>query len=340
MQKVNWGIIGLGSIAKQFADSFNGLNNAELIGIASKDISKIDTFKANYNLEKDYCFNDYESLTKEKNIDLVYIALPTFLHKEWIINCLINNKNVLVEKPATMNSKEMLEVKKYFEEKCYFFEAFMYSYHPQINKVIDLINQGEIGELVSMKSCFGINILTKKNWFGFVKKKKINTKNRIFNKEMGGGVILDLGCYPVSFSTKIASLKSPLNIEDVTFSNKKIIFGSTGVEIDCNLNINFNNGFYSEICASFSKDLGQTTEIIGSSGVIIIQDTWTANEAKIILNKREKEFVFDFNLNKNIYSYQIEALSELILNKKPSFNHISDINQSLLNMQILDYWKV
>ena len=340
MHKVNWGIIGLGSIAKQFADGFIGLNNAELLGIASKDINKIDSFKTKFNLEKNNCFNDYESLIKEKNIDLVYIALPTFLHKEWIINCLINNKNVLVEKPATMNSKEMLEVKNYFENKGYFFEAFMYLYHPQINKVIDLINQGEIGELVSMKSCFGINILTKKNWFGFIKKKKINTKNRLFKKEMGGGAILDLGCYPVSFSTKIASLKSSLNIEDVTFSNKKNVFGSTGVEIDSNLNINFNNGFNSEISASFSKNLGKTTEIIGSSGVIIIQDTWTANEAKIILNKGEKDFIFDFNLNKNIYSYQIETLSDLILNQKPSNNQILDINQSLFNMQILDYWKV
>ena len=340
MQKVNWGIIGLGSIAKQLADGFICSNNAELLGIASKDINKIDIFKANFNLEKNYCFNDYESLIKEKNIDVVYIALPTFLHKEWIINCLISNKHVLVEKPATMNSKEMLEVKKYFEKKCYFFEAFMYLHHPQINKVIDLINQGEIGELVSMKSYFGINILTKKNWFGFIKKKKINKKKRIFNKEMGGGVILDLGCYPVSFSTKIASLKSPLNIEDVTFSNKKNIFGSTGVEIDSNLNINFNNGFYSEISASFIKDLGQTTEIIGSRGAIIIQDTWTANKAKIILNKGEKQFIFDFNLNKNIYSYQIETLSELILNQKQYNSQILNINQSLFNMQILDYWKL
>ena len=162
MRKVNWGIIGLGSIAKQFADGFIGLNNAKILGIASRDTSKIDAFKKDFNLEKKYCFNNYKSLLKEKKIDLVYIALPTFLHKEWIINCLIESKNVLVEKPATMNLKEMLEVKKYFKERCYFFEAFMYLYHPQIKKVVDLINQGEIGDLVSMKSFFGINILTKK----------------------------------------------------------------------------------------------------------------------------------------------------------------------------------
>ena len=339
MQKVNWGIIGLGSIVKQFADGFIGLNNAKLLGIASRDISKIDAFKTKFNLEKKYCYNDYQSLLTEKNIDLVYIALPTFLHKEWIIKCLIKSKNVLVEKPATLNSKEMFEVKNYFKERCYFFEGFMYLYHPQIKKVIDLINQDEIGDLVSMKSCFGINILTKKNWFGFIKKKKINPKSRVFNKEMGGGVILDLGCYPVSFTTKIATLKNTFNTEYINFSNKENTFGSTGVEIDSNLTIIFKDGFQSEICASFSKDLGQKTEIIGSSGSIFIQDTWTANEAKIILNKKGKEFIFNFNSNKNIYSYQIETLSELILSKKKANNQILDINQSIFNMQILDYWK-
>ena len=60
----------------------------------------------------------------------------------------------------------------------------------------------------------------------------------------------------------------------------------------------------------------------------------------IVLNKGKKDFIFDFNLNKNIYSYQIETLSDLILNQKPSNNQIFDINQSLFNMQILDYWKV
>ena len=77
----------------------------------------------------------------------------------------------------------------------------MYLYHPQIKKVLELINTGEIGELVSMESLFGSDILNKKNFSLALKKgKKLNPNDRLYNKNMGGGAILDLGCYPISFT--------------------------------------------------------------------------------------------------------------------------------------------
>ena len=158
MQKVNWGIIGLGSIANEFAKGFNDLKSAKLLAIASSNKNKLNLFKKNFRIINDYCFDDYEKLIQDKDIDIVYIALPTFLHKKWILNCLQNNKKVLVEKPATMNLEEILEIKKYLKDENYFFEAYMYLFHPQITKTIDLINDGAIGEILSMESCFGNNI--------------------------------------------------------------------------------------------------------------------------------------------------------------------------------------
>ena len=75
----------------------------------------------------------------------------------------------------------------------------MYRYHPQILKVIELLKKNVIGKLISMDSVFGIDILTKKNFFGFKIKKKLKKESRLYNKNLGGGAILDLGCYPVSF---------------------------------------------------------------------------------------------------------------------------------------------
>ena len=88
MQKVNWGIIGLGSIAKEFADGFSNLKNAKLLGVASRNQNKIEDFKKKFQLQNQYCFEDYENLIDKKEIDIIYIALPTFLHKKWIIDCL------------------------------------------------------------------------------------------------------------------------------------------------------------------------------------------------------------------------------------------------------------
>ena len=176
MQKINWGIIGLGSVAKEFANGFNEVENANLLAVSSREYNKIETFRNSHQIQKDYCFEKYEDLINSKEIDIVYLALPTFLHKKWIIECLKKNKKILVEKPATINCEEITEViTKYNNYHC-ITEGFMYLFHPQIKKTIQLIKDGEIGELISMNSFFGINLLTKKNWFGFVKKKKDRSK--------------------------------------------------------------------------------------------------------------------------------------------------------------------
>ena len=173
MKQVKWGIIGLGAIASQFANGFNNLTNAKLLGIASNNNEKIKKFKDNYKINEDYCFNNYEDIIKNQDIDIIYIALPTSLHFEWIIKCLNAKKKVLVEKPATINSEQSINIKNNFLRKDLLFtEGFMYLYHPKIRKILEIIKSDEIGELISMESVFGYNFLSKKNFFGFEKKKK------------------------------------------------------------------------------------------------------------------------------------------------------------------------
>ena len=248
-------------------------------------------------------------------------------------------KSILVEKPAVMNLGEIHEVKKKLNGGCQFFEGFMYLFHPQIKKTKELIKQEEIGELISMESYFGNNVMTKKNWLGFTKKKKIDPNNRIFNKKMGGGSILDLGCYPVSFSSKIASLKNSTDTKNISFSNKKVILGSTGVDVDAHLTLNFDNSFISKIGSSFSRDLGRKTIIEGSKGKIIIEDTWTAKPSRVVLQKNNDEIVFNIQSNENIYTYEIAFLSNFILRQKKESDLITHINDTIFNMQIIDHWK-
>jgi len=340
VKKVNWGIIGLGAIATQFAKGFEGLSNAKLLAIASKNRDKLNKFKENLKINSDYCFNNYQTLLEHKEVDIVYIALPTSLHYEWIIKCLDQEKKVLVEKPATMNATEIKEIKnKYPEEEIFINEAFMYMYHPQIIKVIELINQGEIGELISMESNFGVNILTKKNFFGFKKTKKLNTKNRIFSRELGGGVILDIGCYPVSLSTLIASQISNIDYDKVKVTNIEKDMKPNEVEINASMELIFENNFKSNVRASFTKKLGNKTRIIGKKGELIIEDTWSANPSKIIIKKNQDKII-NISSVQNIYSYEIEALSKCILENKmkPDFPGLT-IDNIIGNMKIIDRWK-
>ena len=156
---------------------------------------------------------------------------------------------------------------------------------------------------------------------------------------MGGGCILDLGCYPVSFAVQLASIKNAVNYKNIKYTNKIIKLGTTGVEIDSFLNIEFDNDFSCKIGASFSQNIGKGTVIVGTRGKIIIEDTWTANPSKIILRKKDKDKIFNFQLKKNIYAYEIEAISEQILDQSKINKQCIKIDQSKIFLNILDSWK-
>jgi len=225
MTQVKWGIIGLGNIALKFSEGFQYTKNAKLFAISSRNKNKLQAFKNKFQINDNYCFTNYDSLLECKDLDIIYIALPHSFHYEWVMKSIEKEKNILVEKPATVNFLQMTNIKNNLKDKNIFFsEAFMYRYHPQISKVIELLKNNVIGNLVSMESLFGFDALGRKKIFGIKLnklKKKPNRNNRLYNKELGGGAILDLGCYPVSFSILIASLISKFDFIKTKVLNKK-----------------------------------------------------------------------------------------------------------------------
>ena len=336
MKEINWGVIGLGSIAEKFIDGFKNVENAKLKAIASKNSDKLHKFKKRFNLDENYCFSNYNDLIESNDIDIVYITLPHSMHYENILKCFKSNKNVIIEKPAVISLEEIKNLKNNFNNKIFFAEAFMYRYHPQLTKVIELIKNNYIGNLIEMNSYYGVNIMKKKFLFFFTKNKTINKNDRLFNKNLGGGAVLDLGCYPSSMSILIASLKS--HFEKVEVKDKKLDYYKTGVDINSFATLNFDNGFVSYIGTSFQNNLGKKTVIKGEDGTIKIEDTWHGEPSKIFVEGKYNE-VFNIGSNKSIYAYEIEKFSENILEnnfkvKYPGMN----FDETFLNTKIIDEW--
>ena len=340
MKQVRWGIIGLGNIALKFAEGFQYTKNAKLFAISSRSKNKLLTFKNKFQIDDNYCFVNYDSLLKCKDLDIIYIALPHSLHHEWVIKSIEKGKNILVEKPATVNFLEMENIKNNLKDKNIFFsEAFMYRYHPQILKVIDLLKNKVIGNLVSMESFFGFDALGKKKIFGIKLKKKPNRNYRLYNKEFGGGAILDVGCYPTSFSILIASLISKFDFSKTKVLNKKIEIGPTGVDMNSFAELNFENNFKSTVGASLTQNLGKKTRIIGTKGELILEDSWFPTNLSLIQINDENKEIIKTKCHNNIYSYEIDILSQCLLEnkKEPDFPGMT-INETLENMRILDKW--
>ena len=338
MEKVNWGIIGLGRIAEVFSNAFEEAENAKLLAVASKDQKKLNHFKDLFDLENKFLFKNYEDLMSCSDIDIIYIALPNSLHHQCILECIKNKKNILVEKPAVLTFAEALDIKKNLDNNNLFFgEAFMYRYLPQINLVINTIKNKEIGNLQSMETSFGMNLLTKKKFFLFNKKKKINYEERKFNKSLGGGCIFDLGCYSTSFSLLIASLIDNHNINNLKLINIQNEIGETSVDIDSNAEILFENGFKSKIQSSFKRNLGNQSTISGDKGNLIINDTWKGN--KIIKKTNNFNEELELDTFKNIYTHQILQISKNIINNeiRPNFPGMS-LDETILNSKIIEKW--
>ena len=213
----------------------------------------------------------------------------------------------------------------------------MFRYHPQITKMIELLKNNRIGQIISMQSSFGKDLLSKKLFFGLFNSSKFNKKKRIFSKLLGGGAILDHGSYTVSMSLLIASLINGVDIEnfDLTENKKKKI---EDIDVESSVKLIIDKKFEAKITASFSRDIGYSTSINGKNGKILITNTWNSDEGEIILINEEKK-IFKIKNEKNIYSREIDKISNDILNNKKEASFPGTNKKDILvGSKILDRW--
>ena len=336
MKKINWGIIGLGNIANAHLNCFSKSDNFKLKGIASKNLQNLKNFKENSSIENKFCFNSYEDLISSSEIDIIYIALPNSYHYQWINKCIDSNKNILVEKPITENSFQLDNIKKKLIQKnlkISIYEGFMYKHHSQTKKVLELICNDEIGEILKIDSSFGVNLLTKKIFWFFEKNKKINKQGRLFNKDLGGGSILDLGCYPVSLITMLMGTLGYTTFDKYKIFEKNVELGETGVDIDSKIEMKINNKIHITLSSSFKKNIGTLTKIFGSKGSIEIPNLWFGS-SDIILKKNRIEHLIKFDKIDDPYFNQINEISNNLLKNNINQN----LDNMLLNMKIIDRW--
>ena len=184
---INWGIIGYGRMGKIFASCFDSSDKSfDLKGIASKS-----NFSSNQKIKT---FKNYNDLINSSNIDALYISTLNNTHKDLVIRSLKQNKKVLCEKPLGLNFKEVNEIHNLIKDrKNVFFEAIAYRSHPQTKKLLEILKDQSLGKIKKIEANFGF------------KNKRIKKDSRLFNKALGGGSILDLGSYPISFFTLFVS---------------------------------------------------------------------------------------------------------------------------------------
>ena len=336
---INWGIIGLGNAARCFSTGFLNLTNAKLLAVASKNLQKLQYFKNNYHIEDNRAFTRYEDLLSCKDIDIVYVALPNSMHSRWIINSARNRKNILVEKPVTLNSEELrLALLAVNNNGVFLTEGFLYRYHPQTFKIIELIKENNIGDIYKINISFGNDALGGKRFFGY-RLKRPNKNKRLFNQELGGGAILDMGCYVVSMATLLAkNINCEFTNPSIEVTNIKI--GKTGVDEQASAKLHFHDKLEINIEASIINKLKNNLEIFGTKGKIQVDQPWFPNSESIITQTVNNiTDTVSIKTNLNIYTHQLNTISDFIIRGKDKNYSIIKQDEMIDNMSILDKWK-
>jgi predicted dehydrogenase len=218
-KKINWGILGLGHIAEKFASDLQLSESSVLQGVASRDINKAKQFGDKYNPINYY--GSYTELAEDPSIDVIYIATPHTLHFENTMMCLKNGKSVLCEKPMGMNSDEVKIMSEYAKRSNLFLmEGLWTRFIPATEKLLELLDNKEIGDLVMVRADFGFNA-------------PFNPESRVFNRNLGGGSLMDVGIYPVYLS--LLTLGNPSAISATSE------FTETGVDANCSMSLEYNN---------------------------------------------------------------------------------------------------
>ena len=188
-RKVSWGVLGVANIAiKKVIPAMQLGEWSEVTAIASRNLSKAQSAAAEMNIPR--AFGSYDELLADPDIEAIYIPLPNHLHVEWTIKAAEAGKHVLCEKPISLSVKEGLQlfsVQKRTAVKIE--EAFMVRTHPQWVTTLDLIHSGRIGEVNSVLGYFSYNNRDPKNIRNI--------------REVGGGGLMDIGCYLIFFSRLI-----------------------------------------------------------------------------------------------------------------------------------------
>lgn len=287
---INWGILGTGRIARSFAEALSHVDDANLLAVGSRNQDTATDFANEFDIKNSY--SSYAEVCSNNDIDVVYIATPHSLHKDNVVMCLEANKAVLCEKPFTINAPEAETIIKLARSKNLFLmEAMWTRYLPAINKLRELLEEDTIGDVQIMLA-------------GGAFMPEFDPDFYLFNKELGGGVLLDAGVYLISMASMLFG--KPKTIKAVAG------MGKSGVDEHDGYLLEHDNGALASMYVSLRGQSSPDVTLIGSKGKIYLHPPIFC-PSKITLNLYDgDETVFDLPFEVNGYQFQAMEVNRCI----------------------------
>jgi|WetSurMetagenome_2_1015567.scaffolds.fasta_scaffold214334_2 D-xylose 1-dehydrogenase (NADP+, D-xylono-1,5-lactone-forming) len=308
--KFKWGILGCANISRTIIDAMKLAKNGTVHAIASRDIKKAQEWQQLYGIEK--ACGSYIELLEMGGINAVYIPVPNSMHAEWCLKAIERGIPVLCEKPFALNAEQSLIVAEASSKsEIPVAEAFMYRFHPLYDKVLNVIAQGKIGKLSTIFSRFTFML--------------DDPASICANPELGGGALMDVGCYCVNLSRLITGCE-PVRAASYSIGNK-VDETMTGM-------MEFPDGILAHFETGISSFERHYAEIAGTEGAIIINSPWFPGEKEgsFILRTNSGDEIIT-TPGANCYTLELEDFMNAVINNRPPRWNAED---AVKNMAVID----
>ena len=320
-EAIKWGVMGNATIARVCViPAIQKSCNGRLHALATRSPARAQEVAADNQIDQIY--NRYDALLVDPAIDVIYIALPNHLHHPWTLKALTAGKHVLCEKPLACSAKEAMEMASLAEDAGrYVMEALMYRFHPRSRRIKQLVAEGRIGAPCLVRSAFCFR-MGETDW--------ASEKNARLKPEMGGGALLDVGCYSVSVARWFLG-SEPTQVQ------AQAVYHPGGVDVHMVGTLGFAETALATFEASFISALQQTYSIAGADGVIELPHNafvpWEKDAAFFIRGQDEEEGQKQVIPGADEYQLMIEHFADVVLGNTDLMYPLSD---SIGNMRVLD----
>ncbi len=252
---VRWGVIATGRIAGRFAEDLRLLPDAELVAVGSRSQESADSFGRHHDVPHRHA--TYEALVSDDEVDVVYVATPHPGHHPAALAAIEAGKSVLVEKPFTMDAAQAQSlVNAAREHKVFLMEAMWTRFLPHVVRIRELLAAGALGELRFLIADHG-------QWFAR------DAEHRLFARSLGGGALLDLGIYPVSFASMVLGTPSAvIAASDPAF---------TGVDATTSIILRHESGAHASLITSLLAASSTSAVIVGTDARIEVHGRFYAS---------------------------------------------------------------
>jgi predicted dehydrogenase len=312
--KVRWGILGTGNIAKQLARGLAVLPEAELLAVGSRSQAKADGFGEQFDVERRYA--SYADLANDPDVDVVYIATPHSRHREDSVLCLQAGKAVLCEKPFAINAaeaREMISLAR--ERRLFLMEAMWTRFLPVLGRVRQLLADGVIGDLRMLTADFGFCA-------------SFNPQMRLFNPELGGGALLDVGIYPISLASMVFGTR-PTRVSSMAH------LGQTGVDEQSAVIMGYGQGQMAVLSAAVRIETPQEAVLIGTEGWIRLHTPWWKPAALTVSIRGQEDRTESLPMEGNGYNYEAAEVMACLRAGKPE-SDVMPLDETLAIIETLD----